>query len=223
MTDSLIGMGRLVEKDERNRGYALTPPAVIKAKRRYWFGSTVLDQGATPECVGYAGFGWLLSGPVINKPTTFTPHDLYKWAQERDETPGTNYEGTSTLGLMKALKDKGYISGYNWAFDAITLVNWILSKGPVLVGTNFTQDMANPDTHTAFMTYTGQNLGGHEWRIVGADLDKVCSDGTRGAVRMINSWGKSWADGGRAWISIADLDKLIKDDGEAVTATEIKL
>jgi hypothetical protein len=207
--------------DRRNLDFPV-PKLTTARLWRFWTGGPVLDQGATPQCVGYAGWGWLRGGPVINKDLPFTPSDLYHWAQERDEWPGEDYEGTSTLGLMKALKDKGYISEYRWALDAETLVAWVLENGPVVVGTNWYMDMFTPD-RWGFISPAGENVGGHEWRIVGASRTRQCPDGTTGAVRMINSWGTGWGQNGRAWVSITDLDRLIKEDGEAVTAPELKL
>jgi hypothetical protein len=223
MVSELAGLGRLVQKDARNANFPLPKQAVPPdVRERFWWGSQVLDQGDTPQCVGYAGYGWLAGGPITNKPP-FSATDLYHWAQERDEWPGQDYDGSSTLGLMKALKEKGYISEYRWAFDAETLVSWILTKGPVLVGTNWYTDMFMPNIYNGFLEVDGQNVGGHEWRIVGADRDKMCPDKTIGAVRMVNSWGYGCGDHGRAWVSFKDLDRLIKEDGEAVTAIEIKL
>jgi hypothetical protein len=143
-------------------------------------------------------------------------------AQDRDEWPGRSYDGTSTLGLMKALKDLGYINEYQWALDADTLMRWVITTSPVLVGTNWYGDMMAID-RDGFIHPEGEDFGGHEWRIVGGDLDKPCSNGSKGAARMVNTWGRGWANQGRAWIAINDLDKLIKNQGEAVTAPEIKL
>jgi hypothetical protein len=218
----LAGMGRLVQKDKRNLEFPL-PLATVPSdvRKRYWWVGHVLDQKDTPQCVGFAGYGWLIGGPVTNKPD-FAPADLYHWAQAADEWEGENYDGTSTLGLMKALKSKGFINEYRWTTDAETLVAWVLAKGPVLVGTNWLRDMFTPDKE-GFIHAAGANDGGHEWRIRGANRDKHCPDGTKGAVRMVNSWGVNWGDHGQAWISIPDLDRLIKADGEAVTVDELKV
>jgi Papain family cysteine protease len=219
----LAGMGRLIQKDHRNLQFPLPKMEVPDdVRRRFWWAGDVYDQGDTPQCVGYAGYGWLTGGPIVNKPN-FTQADLYHWAQERDEWPGEGYDGTSTLGLMKALKDKNYIGEYRWATDAETLIAWLLMKGPVLVGTSWFRDMFTPHNKTGFIHPTGADDGGHEWRIIGADRDKIGDDGKKGAVRMVNSWGKKWGLQGRAWIGFDDLDFLIKHDGEAVTVDELKV
>jgi hypothetical protein len=222
MVSELAGLGRLRQWDQKNCDYLMPKKAVPQElRKRFWNAGKVLDQGDTPQCVGYAGWGWLASGPVTNHPP-FSPTDLYHWAQDNDEWEGTDYDGSSTLGLMKALKSKGYVSDYVWALDAETLVAWILTTGPVVVGTNWYKDMFTPDKD-GFLEPAGDLAGGHEWRIEGADRDRRCYDGSLGAVRMVNSWGPKWGDHGRAWVSFNDLDKLIKDQGEAVTATEIKV
>lgn len=219
----LAGLGRLPQPDTRNASYPMPKLAVpSEVRRRHWHGGSVLDQLDTPMCVGFSGWQWLASGPVVNHPL-FTPQDLYKWAQENDQWPGEDYEGSSTLGLMKALKSKNLISDYVWATDAETLMAWVLNKGPVLVGTNWYNDMFTPDKD-GFLEPAGDMVGGHEWCIIGGDRDRKCKfDGSTGAFRMLNSWGPKWGDHGRAWVSMKTMDRLIKEDGEAVTASEIKV
>ena len=222
--DDLTGLGRLLQTDHRNLDFPMPKKDVpTNIRRRMWNAGEVLDQGAEPACVGYAGYGWLQAGPVVNRKMTFSPMDLYHAAQANDEWPGSAYDGSSTLGLMKALRKLGYVDTYVWAHDAETLMRWVLTTGPVLVGTNFYGGMANPNAQDDFMTLDGELLGGHEYWIVGADLDKKCHDGSRGAFRMVNSWGRGFSDNGRAWLSQATLDRLLKEDGEAVTAIEIKV
>jgi hypothetical protein len=221
-TSELAGLGRLREWDEKNLDHLLPRRRVPRQlRRRMWHAGDVLDQRDTPRCVGYAGWGWLAGGPVTNRPSV-SPDDLYFMAQDRDEWDGRNYDGTSTLGLMKALKDLGYIDEYKWALDAATVVSWILTTGPVLVGSDWFLDMMAVD-RDGFIHPEGENYGGHEWRLVGTDLDRPTPNGTKGASRLVNSWGRKWAQIGRAWIANSDLDLLIKRNGEAVTSPEIKL
>jgi C1A family cysteine protease len=222
--EDLTGLGRLPQPDKRNANYPMpmrdVPPGV---RRRMWNAGEVLDQGATPQCVGYAGYGWLEGGPVINRRMTFSPTDLYHMAQDNDEWPGHDYDGSSTLGLMKALKQLGYVNTYVWATDADTLAKWILTTGPVLIGVNWYLDFFTPNVENGFIEIGGEIVGGHELRVIGVDLDKSCPDGSKGAFRFVNSWGRGWGTQGRAYLSIKDLDRLLQEDGEAVTAIEIKI
>jgi len=144
-------------------------------------------------------------------------------AQDNDEWPGRepDYEGSSTRGLMKALIKLGLVSDYQWAKDAETLVANILARGPILAGTNWHRDMFTPDRE-GFLHPEGPVDGGHEWIAHGANRNKPCPDGSKGACRMMNSWGPKWNGDGHGWLSFKDLDFLIKSRGEAVTATEIK-
>lgn len=214
------GFGRLFSPDERDLNHPIPRRNLQQAPiRKTWTGGPVLDQGNTPQCVGYAGWGWLASSPIRNRPS-FTPTQLYKEAQKDDEWPGDDYDGSSTRGLYKALQRLGFVSGYQWAFDAETLIGHVLTAGPVNVGTNWYAGMTSPD-RLGFINTTGHKQGGHEWLILGADREKHASDGTIGAARMQNSWSPSWGKKGRAWVSFAALDRLIKDQGEACTAKEV--
>lgn len=214
------GLGRMYSPDDRDMKHLIPRRAVQQLPvRKTWYANTVLDQGNEPECVGFAGFGYLLAGPVRNKPK-FTPHDLYKHAQANDEWEGDDYEGSSTRGLFKALQDMGYINGYQWAFDVEPVIAHVLTVGPTCVGTTWYAGMSEPDEH-GFINTTGRVQGGHEWLLIGADREKHASDGTVGAFRMINSWGRPWNQHGRGWVSFATLDRLIKAQGEACTAKEL--
>jgi hypothetical protein len=57
--------------------------------------------------------------------------------------------------------------------------------------------------------------------IRGADDRLRCPDGSRGAFRIFNSWGPSWGQQGKAWLSYKEADGLIKNRGECVTAVEV--
>lgn len=82
--------------------------------------------------------------------------------------------------------------------------------------------MFMPHDKTGYIAPTGPDEGGHAWLIIGANRNRGNPDRTKGAIRMINSWGDSWgSQRGRAWITFRDLDKLIQDDGEACVASEV--
>jgi len=191
-----------------------------KVTSRFWPSPGVLDQGNTSQCVAYSGVKYLTTAPIYNEP--IAPLKLYKECLDADEWPGNDLDnGTSVRALFKVLKRRGLVSEYRWAFDAATVVNHVLTTGPVVMGTIWTRDMFMPVRGTDYITPTGDDDGGHAWLIIGADRRRVNPDDTRGAIRLINSWGKNWGDNGRAWMKFSDLNKLIKLDGEACIATEI--
>lgn len=215
------GLGRLSSKDERDHKYLLKKKAsALNRTNRYWTAKPALDQLDTSECVGYSGYQWLTSFPVKNVPP-FNPTYLYHQAQRNDEWPGEDYEGSSVRGLFKALKSIGYVNEYRWAFDVETVVSHLLTVGPVVIGTVWTTGMFMADRDGFIDDIGGDVVGGHAYVLIGANRKKLSRNGT-GAVRILNSWGTSWEDSGRAWLSFTALKWLLDQDGEACAATEIK-
>lgn len=222
MTDQ-TGFGRLISKDERDRNYKMG--RILQASavhQKYWWTPPAYDQGATSQCVAYSGVRYLESSPIRNFPIDYTI--LYKACQKEDEWPGEDYDGTSVRALFKILKKEEFITEYRWAFECEPVVDHLLTFGPVVLGTFWTDSMANigNDGYVSVGEISA-NAGGHAWCAVGANRNRRNPDGSKGAVRAVNSWGKSWGpDEGRFWISFKDLDRLIKADGEACVATEVK-
>lgn len=226
--------GRLPALDHRDKRFLLRAridtDALAKAPKpyKYWYTAPALDQGATPQCVAYSGGHFLEAGPVTNKigkPVRPTLENLYHECQDNDEWPGSDYEGTSVRALFKVLQRRGFVSRYEWAYQALDIAAWVLTQGPMVVGTDWFDGMMGDtvtNARTDFITPTGYPLGGHAWLIKGVNLNKPCPDGTMGAFRMLNSWGRSWMTDGMAWISFASMQKLLDMAGEAVTAAEIK-
>jgi C1A family cysteine protease len=180
----------------------------------------VLDQGRTPQCVAYSSIGFLTAHPVVNKAIDFK--EFYDACQRVDEWEGEDYEGTSVRAGFKVLKERGYVSGYQWALNADTVAQHILTTSPVVVGTDWYLDMFTP-TSDGYITATGSVEGGHAWLLVGVNLMRHNPDGTLGAFRMRQSWGPGWGQNGRAWVTYSDMDKLIRSDGEACAAVEQKV
>lgn len=214
------GLGRRVAPDSRDRAFLLSrPSAAVLPVSRYWWSPGAEDQGSTSECVAYAGIKYLMSGPLTNDAPM--PHTrLYQECQKIDEWPGEDYDGTSVRALFKVLQRVGLVKEYRWAFDQETVVAQVLGRSPVVMGTTWTEGMFWPDKD-GYIRPIGRYAGGHAWTIVGANRNRRNPDGSMGAVRMVNSWGRDWGEGGRAWITFHDLDWLIKDWGEACCATEI--
>lgn len=237
LTSQSCGLGRLVSLDPRDLRFLATPPQMdaITDTDKFYRTGPVLDQKDTPQCVGYSSKQFLVTAPVKNRSVGLAPQNIYDGAQQLDEIPDDEpYEGTTVRGAMKYLKSLGYLTKYQWALDADTVARWMLSgRGPVVVGTTWYSDMFSPSDYFTsvkdgaarhkFVRATGSAVGGHAYLLDGVDTKMKCPDKTRGAFRICNSWGKSWGDGGKVFVSIADMDKLIKDWGEAAMADEILL
>jgi hypothetical protein len=219
-------LGRIPSVDERDLRFRMSAPKT-DVTRRFWISpGDVWDQGQTSQCVAYSTNRYLITYPVVNKP--ILPHEgFYEACQDVDEWPGSDYDGTSVRAAFKVLKARGQVTSYGWADEAEMVIRHVLSIGPVVMGTDWTDDMVEPDSE-GYISPTGQNIGGHAWLLVGADRNRVHKKtGARGAIRKLGSWGSGWAQKGRAWMTFDDLQKLIKGlsrwPGEACTATEIKI
>lgn len=218
------GLGRFPAEDDRDRLHLMTSvlPAAPGRTYRYWNPSGWWgNQGSTPQCVSYAWIHWLEDGPVTHPETPhggreplLDPDDVYRRAQRIDEWPGENYDGTSVRAGAKILQAEGVIGEYVWAWDADTVVTALLETGPVVVGTWWYDRMFYPDGE-GLLTVGGRRAGGHAYVLNGVNVDK-------GLVRIKNSWGRRWGKDGYAYLTIADLDRLISEQGEACLATELR-
>jgi C1A family cysteine protease len=224
-----IGTGRRYAKDPRDQKYLMhpRPSAATGVVRRMWVSPGVLDQGNSSTCVVHAADKYLTTRPIVNPGwSTFKDRfKIYKEVQAIDEWPDNgDDDGTSVRAMMKWLKSHGYVRSYHWGFDCETVVNHVLAFGPVEMGTIWDEGLSQPDRHGyIFSTVDDFDDMGHAWTIIGADRERVHRPtGHVGAVRMVNSWGTGWGQRGRAWVSFKELDKLIKIQGEAAVAMEIK-
>ncbi len=231
---ALNKFGRLqAPKDIRDLHYtprkvaSQLPPA--KPRTTAYRAGPLLNQKLTPKCVAFTGKSFLMGAPMMSKfemePTT---DQLYDWSQARDEWPGTNYDGTSTSGLMKALTDAGLIGGYAWPQSADEGAEWLVSgKGTLCAGSDWFAQMSNVDAK-GFMQEPPRSMatpiGGHEWwiRWYSKKLD---------AFLMRNSWGNDFGQAdkhgvlnGEAWVRRDFLQWLIFDQmGDLVAPTQVKL
>jgi hypothetical protein len=205
------GLGRRPARDERDQGFVLRPSVPARPPEALWRLWWIGDQGDLPYCVGYAWHALLRAAPLVQaKPG---PARIYHQAQQRDEWPGEDYEGTSVRGGAKAVKAAGQLKSYGWAFDLETVLNWLGTNGPVVLGTNWYAGMFSPD-QTGLIVPNGELVGGHAYLAIGYD------DAT-GLLLCQNSWGPEWGLNGRFKIRYADADALVHEpDAEACTAVE---
>lgn len=219
---NLIGLGRLAPPDrDQDEKYLLPRRSKVaeNVRRKVWTAATVLDQGNTSQCVAFSTRQWLRASPVRQE-MPMTEFEFYKQCQKVDEWPGENYDGTSLRASFKVLKRLGLLGEYRWAFDIEPMIVHLLTKGPMTVGTDWTAD-AGQDDRWGYIWFGGNSDGGHAYLIIGADRERKNPDGTKGAFRIVNSWGRGWAQAGRAWITFKEMSMLMKNYGEAAATTEL--
>jgi hypothetical protein len=186
--------------------------AAISAKE--WSMGTILDQGNTPHCVGFAWAGWGICEPIIDAFTNADGNRIYYEAKVIDGEPNQE-DGSTTLSGVKAMQQDARLKNYAFATTLDDIVTWVLAQGPVVVGTNWYEQMFTPDA-TGLVTIGGTVAGGHEHLIVGVDKNAQ-------RFKHANSWGTSWSVGGFFYLSFTDEQRLQNENGDACTAVELPL
>lgn len=215
---------RLVEFDERSRGFAAVEVVPETVKPKVWplAARFRLDQGTEGACVG---FGWtheLMAAPWrgLRKLPANEQHDFarefYFDAQRADDWEGgayagasPAYEGTSVLAGAKTAIERAWIGEYRWCFGVDDLMRVVSHHGPVVVGTWWKEGM-DAGGDTGYLEVTGENRGGHCYLVRGiVQMD----DGWY--FRITNSWGPAWGLGGDAYVKVEAFEVLLHEDGEA--------
>ncbi len=230
------GFGRVYKPDDRDRRYpmrlALGPlrdnffPAGLPAGTRHYRSGIIYDQGSTGTCVGHGWRGWLNNAPLMTKSGP-TPFELYRKFVAIDEFPENDSEatapdaslqsGTSVRAGAEWLRGQGHIKNYLWAESWEDVRSWHLAGfGTCVLGIWWREGMLDTDK-AGFIHYVngGGYVGGHCVVTTGWNDE-------RNAVRIQNSWGYNWGDGGRCWLSAEDLQRSLEDEGEACAAIESK-
>ncbi|MFT4125065.1 MAG: hypothetical protein QM662_02390 [Gordonia sp. (in: high G+C Gram-positive bacteria)] len=204
--------GRKVEHDPRSRAYGIVVNPAAPLEPRMWRSDApVIDQGSIGMCTGAAMAqcvnaartrdgatdGWLDVDDAVA---------LYSRATVLDDFPGTyppDDTGSSGLAVSKAAVEKGMIRSYRHAFGLAQLLV-ALQSGPVIVGTVWREGMCEPGPDGR-LALSGDDLGGHEYTVIGCDL---------ATVTILNSWGEGWGERGTARISWEDMSALLAAQGD---------
>jgi hypothetical protein len=227
------GLGRHVHHDPASRRFpfirgtasSYRPPAVMHIRH-----IPIFDQGQIGDCTAETGLGLMGTGVYwdalcaatgSSNPTGAGPYPFNQdgcQALYTDITANDPYEGqwpdadtgSDGLSMAKALQTAGIIPGYEHTFTAADALRALASR-PLAVGTLWTDSMFRPD-HDGLIRYTGPAVGGHEWIL---DEYAPGPDWVGGTT----SWGESFGDRGRFYLSVADFTRLLADDGDVIVLT----
>lgn len=214
-------LGRNVRHDPRSWAYAVTAVDIgTLSSVRHQSQIPTLDQGNLGSCTGNAATKCLSYQPFWSEPAV--PQILgsdaiadekyavgvYSDATKLDPYPGA-YPPTDTgsdgLSVATVLRSRGLISGYQHAFSLEALLT-ALAQQPVIVGTEWRQDMFHPAADGQ-QRITGSVAGGHEYCLDELDVE-------RERIWMQNSWGDSWGVQGRAFFTWDDMRTLLQASGD---------
>lgn len=213
-------LNRLKQFDEKSRSFPVT--AVLPPKSRLrslsWAAGSVLDQGQEGACVGFAWAKEAACNPVaVPRVDNALANSIYHECFLRDEFPDdVPYEGTSTIAGAKTMVARGYMTAYHWAFSIDQVLLALSTLGPVVIGINWYEGMYETRSE-GLVSVEGDWVGGHCILLTGLWQQRPFVGQRRrvDVVEWTNSWGAEYGKRGRGYIPIADLERLLKDDGEA--------
>lgn len=178
----MINFGRIKLHDEKSREHEHKARKGARiASVRHILAADHVDQFFLSGCVGFSAtnmlntrmafrsrkrFNTALKGIKANR--YLNNEDgirNYSEATKRDPFEGAYPpvdEGSSAIGVMKWLKSQGVISAYDWTFTFAAFLD-ALQRQPVLVGTNWYDDMMETDANGIVHSTATGDSGGHEY------------------------------------------------------------
>jgi len=179
-----------------------------------WSDPIQLDQGNTNHCVGFGWAGWGDADPVEEKYENADADAIYYECKVIDGEPAQE-DGSTVRSGAKAMQNRSRLQSYVFAGSIDEIRQWLQFHGPVVLGTDWTNDMFQPNAQ-GYISPTGPVAGGHCYLALG---DLVSED----AVLCENSWGANWGLSGRFKMKWADFQRLFAAQGEGCAGTELPL
>ena len=216
------GLGRFPFLDVRNGMHLMRhvmraeAPKVVPTSK-VWKHGDILDQGREGACVGFSWTAWENCAPVGRKfqQGYDFAYAWYKDAQAVDPWPGDDYEGTSVQAGADVAKYFGTIDRYLWAGSKEEIDTWLLTRGPIVVGSDWfvSMDDVGPKGWIRVEPASGAR-GGHAYLLIGKQ------DGT---YVFQNSWGTEYADDGIFYMNSTNFKTLVElGNAEFCTALQTK-
>jgi hypothetical protein len=217
---------RNIRHDSRSWNYRLDTAGMVLRDREWPCALVdgILNQGRIGACTAETVVELLASDPIYSTLDSVTQEAVTSGTQSwplafyHDETalddidgvyPGED-TGSNALGMGKAALARGLISGYQHTFTAESALLGLSNVGPFGWGTLWKSGMDSVEVSTGQVRYSGVTRGGHE--ISAYKIDTVNE-----RVWCHNHWGQwGYQYGGTFWISFADFEKSLADQGDVV-------
>lgn len=219
--DPRVGMrlGRHVEHDERSRNYEYDTTGLSTTPVLHIRHAPVFDQMALGSCVGNASVGSIACDPVfaslpaghpvLDEPFAVTVYEVATTLDEDPDTYPPTDTGSTGLAGAKALVKLGMIGGYQHTFT-FTGMRLAMSQGAVFAGINWYSTFDTPEA--SGLVRIGNNAyvrGGHE-----VCADEITTIGNTEVIGFTNSWGPDWGKNGKFYVTFADMERLLSEDGD---------
>jgi hypothetical protein len=207
-------------KDPRSRSYRARDEVARTARfKRVWTTRKAgpLDQGREGECVGFACAGELAAKPAAFTVTDETGRKIFAAARSIDLSEGRDFpDGATVIAGLQACRRANYFLKFLWCFGIDDTINWIVRRGPVILGIPWYDGMYDPDTK-GLLRVSGRLVGGHA---IMANGFWPAHPQFGDVLVLTNSWGKTWGINGRAYLPVEDAVRLLSEDGEVAAPTD---
>lgn len=187
------------------------PPAPVGVDQ-VWRTPIVLDQGETPHCVGFGWADWGNTEPTFDSYINDDANKVYYECKVIDGEPNQE-DGSDVRSGAKAMKARSKLNAYAFAKTLDVAEQFVKTQGPVVVGTDWLENMFTPDNH-GYVPASGSLAGGHCYLWIGVIE-------TEDAYQFLNSWGAGWGLAGKFKMKKNDFASLFANLGEACAAVEI--
>lgn len=226
VTESSPRLGRYPSFDPRSTAFpmraVLGPTSGIPWEKRVWTPGPILDQGRSSHCVAFGMTAELNATPVIDNDNSDEAHAFFAEVKAEDVAMGNVWNnGASVLAGAKAAHRLGRIGTYRWGYSVEDVVDCLVRKGPVILGTPWYDEMFRPEP-SGRVRLRGDYKGGHCWVALGYWPAGRLPGITDQAIECQNSWGSSWGKGGRFFLTLPDLATLLGQYSDALIVTDLR-
>jgi len=220
------GLGRIPHWDPKNENYRLHVPVVRRmgftiartlglSKPRSWRQWKYWDQGDSPECTAYGSATFLAADPTHDAVAWLRHLDVHQWYLDNvaeDRSHGRVFsDGATTLAAMEVGKRRGYWDRYDWALSFDDVLAHLHNEAPIVFASNWYSSLFDRDAERICRITPGASVVGGHLYTLGAE------DPKRGLATIRQTWGD-----GDYKVSLEDLERLFREDGEAVYPHKVK-